>query len=230
MRAKKPFPKGAIVGTAVGAAVLLALVVFLVYRMRRRRRPKSSGERPEIDPLPEPMVRPLEPPSYTPTPTISLYQPSHTGVGVPSVGGHAYPAGSSVASTSSSTFHPPAAPTPPTALPPHSQCYPPYHSPLSHSPGSPIAPTSSASSSEPSIPLDALDRFDLVHPRSPIFEKRLSRLEKQARESVVIHQTHHPQGPRHPSGQSYQVPHIYGYSSGTHEIQMSPTDVNMYRA
>lgn len=175
------------------------------------------------------MVRPLEPPSYTPTPTISHYQPSHTGVGASSVGEYVYPAGSSVAGTSS-TSHPPAAPTTPVALLPHSQRYPPYHSPFSHSPRSPIAPTSSASSSEPSIPLDALDRSDLVHPRSPIFEKRLSRLEKQARESVVIHQTHHPQGPRHPSGQSYQAPCIYGYGSGTHEIQMSPTDVNMYRA
>ncbi|KAF7427775.1 hypothetical protein PC9H_006990 [Pleurotus ostreatus] len=248
VRAKKPFPKGAIAGAAVGAAVLLALVVFLVYRMGRRRRPKSSGERPEIDPLPEPVVRPFDPPSYTPAPMISLYQPSHTDVGASSVGRYAYPAGSSVADTSSSSSHPPAAPTTPTVLLPHPQHYSPYLRPLSQSPASPPALTSpSASSSEPSIPLDALDRPDRVHSRSPISEKRSSRSEKRARESVVVHQTHHPHGSRlsasrshsdlahnprarQSSGQSHQAPHIYGYGSGPHEIQMSPTDVNIYRA
>ncbi|KAL4256203.1 Transmembrane protein, partial [Pleurotus pulmonarius] len=161
VRAKKAFPTGAIVGAAVGAAVLLALVVFLVYRTTRRRRPKSSGDRPEIDPLPEPVVRPSEPPSYTPTPTISLYQPSHTDVGASSLGGHAYPRGSSLAGTSSSTSH-----------------------------------------------------------------ARSSKSEKHARESVVIHQTHHPRGAR----QSYPAPHVYAYGSGIHELQMSPTDINVYRA
>ncbi|KAF9487290.1 hypothetical protein BDN71DRAFT_1514120 [Pleurotus eryngii] len=59
VRTKKPFPEGAI----VGAAVLFALVAFLMYRMQKCRRPKSSGKCPEIDPLPERVVRPFEPPS-----------------------------------------------------------------------------------------------------------------------------------------------------------------------
>lgn len=135
VRMKKPFPKGAIVGTAAGAVVMLAVVAFLVYRMQRRRHPKSSGERPEIDPFQNQVitpsivtfvvsctvVQPFELLSYTPTPTISFYQPSHTDVGASSVGGYVYAAASSVAVTSSLTSHPPASSTTPTALPPHSQ-------------------------------------------------------------------------------------------------------------
>ncbi|KAF4600219.1 hypothetical protein EYR40_007331 [Pleurotus pulmonarius] len=231
VRAKKAFPTGAIVGAAVGAVVLLALVVVLVYRTTRRRRPKSSGDRPEIDPLPEPVVRLSEPPSYTPTPTISLYQPSHTDVGASSLGGYAYPRGSSLAGTSSSTSHPPAAPatpTTPTALPPHSQHYPPQLRPFAHSPASPTAPTSPSASVLSSSPRDALERPDLVHARSrpPVSEKRSSKSEKHARDSVVVHQAHHPQGSR----QSYPAPHVYAYGSGIHELQMSPTDINVYRA